>query len=158
MSAIQDGADAVQPADLSVVLPLGGVVVAVGEDRGDVEGPCTAWLRPGTWRASARAMTGRRRALLGMQAQYEHSPPTSSLSTTAAAEAGRAGAVGGVLDGPGPEHHDVVRDGFRFRSWAESGCWCTLGGHTGTCADTPPRGGVVHTASPRGPRPDIRKR
>lgn len=46
-------------------------------------GPCTDWRSPGTRRASARATTGRSSALLGMQAQYEHSPPTSSLSTTA---------------------------------------------------------------------------
>ncbi len=46
-------------------------------------GPRTAPLRPGTLRASARDTTGLNRALLGMQAQYEHSPPTSSDSTTA---------------------------------------------------------------------------
>ncbi len=37
----------------------------------------------GTARAADTAAHGRSSALLGMHAQYEHSPPTSSLSTTA---------------------------------------------------------------------------
>src|SRR6476619_241024 len=38
---------------------------------------------PSTFLASATASTGRSSALLGTQPQYEHSPPTSSRSTTA---------------------------------------------------------------------------
>lgn len=38
--------------------------------------------RPGTPCRSLCSSTGRRSALLGSQAQYEHSPPTSSASTT----------------------------------------------------------------------------
>ncbi len=43
----------------------------------------TAADAPGTRRTSANASPGRSSALLGMQAQYEHSPPSSSDSTTA---------------------------------------------------------------------------
>ncbi len=39
---------------------------------------------PRTWFASETAAAGRSSALLGMHAQYEHSPPTSSDSTMAA--------------------------------------------------------------------------
>lgn len=46
-------------------------------------GPVTASRAPASRPASASAAAGRSSALLGMQAQYEHSPPTSSLSTTA---------------------------------------------------------------------------
>src|SRR6185436_11851133 len=45
-------------------------------------GPCAACRAPSNARASARACGGRSSALLGMHAQYEHSPPTSSDSTT----------------------------------------------------------------------------
>jgi len=45
-------------------------------------GPVMASRAPGTRRAAARASPGRSRVLLGMQAQYEHSPATSSRSTT----------------------------------------------------------------------------
>ena len=41
-------------------------------------------VSPGSRRAPATSSTGRSRALLGMQAQYEHSPPTSSCSTSTA--------------------------------------------------------------------------
>ena len=44
----------------------------------------TAPLTPCTAPASATTVTGRSSALLGMQAQYEHSPPTSSDSTSTA--------------------------------------------------------------------------
>ena len=54
-------------------------------------------------------MTGRSNALLGTQAQYEHSPPTSSRSTTATRRPRGPGAIGGILsDRSGAEHHDVV--------------------------------------------------
>src|SRR5437870_1437561 len=43
----------------------------------------TAAAAPGTRRTSARTSPGRSNVLLGMHAQYEHSPPTSSASTTA---------------------------------------------------------------------------
>src|SRR5439155_8573327 len=45
--------------------------------------PVTAALAPGTRRAAARTSPGRISTLLGMHAQYEHSPPTSSRSTSA---------------------------------------------------------------------------
>src|SRR5581483_3102196 len=45
--------------------------------------PVTACLDPPTARAAASAAAGRSSALDGMQAQYEHSPPTSSDSITA---------------------------------------------------------------------------
>ncbi len=45
--------------------------------------PVTAWAAPGSRRAAARACSGTSSALLGMQAQYEHSPPTRSDSTKA---------------------------------------------------------------------------
>ena len=86
-------------------------VVAAGEDRGGVQralhglaaGPADGARRRG-------AMTGRSSALLGMQAQYEHSPPTSSLSTTAVVSpAARARSATFSPTGPGPEHDDVVR-------------------------------------------------
>jgi hypothetical protein len=44
--------------------------------------PVTACLAPSTARAARSACPGRSRPLEGMQAQYEHSPPTSSCSTT----------------------------------------------------------------------------
>jgi hypothetical protein len=44
--------------------------------------PVTASRTPGSARAWSYSSTGRSRALLGMQAQYEHSPPTSSCSTS----------------------------------------------------------------------------
>src|SRR5260370_15544065 len=46
--------------------------------------PYTTLFRsaPSTRRASQTAITGRSSALLGTQAQYVHSPPTSSCSTT----------------------------------------------------------------------------
>ncbi len=47
-------------------------------------GVSAAPLTPCTAPASATTSTGRSRALLGMQAQYEHSPPTSSDSTITA--------------------------------------------------------------------------
>lgn len=46
--------------------------------------PFTACAAPSTWAAASRASSGRSIALLGMHAQYEHSPPTSSRSTSAA--------------------------------------------------------------------------
>ena len=72
----------IQPAGLAVVLPVRGEAVAAGEHRRGVQ-PAGHGLRGArdTARASASAATGRSRALLGMQAQYEHSPPTSSFST-----------------------------------------------------------------------------
>ncbi len=45
--------------------------------------PVTASAAPGRRRAAATACTGPSSALLGMHAQYEHSPPTSSSSITA---------------------------------------------------------------------------
>src|SRR4029077_1723697 len=45
--------------------------------------PPMASRAPSTFLASATASTGRSSALLGTQPQYEHSPPTSSCSTTA---------------------------------------------------------------------------
>lgn len=45
--------------------------------------PVTASREPATARAALSAAGGRSSALLGMHAQYEHSPPTSSLSTRA---------------------------------------------------------------------------
>ena len=45
-------------------------------------GPVQDARAPATARASANACSGRSNALLGMQAQKEHSPPTSSRSTT----------------------------------------------------------------------------
>src|SRR5439155_1306168 len=45
--------------------------------------PVTASAAPGTRRASASTSPGRSSPLLGMHAQYEHSPPRSSASTTA---------------------------------------------------------------------------
>ena len=45
--------------------------------------PTTASRAPSTLSASSMAITGRSRDLLGTQPQYEHSPPTSSRSTTA---------------------------------------------------------------------------
>ena len=48
-------------------------------------------------------------ALLGMQAQYEHSPPTSSLSTSDGGEPALDDDVGDVLAGrAGAEDDDVV--------------------------------------------------
>ena len=44
--------------------------------------PVTASAAPATARASASACAGRSSDLLGMQAQYEQSPPTNSASTT----------------------------------------------------------------------------
>ena len=52
------------------------------EDLGDVQPGPGQPPRPRS--ASATAAAGRSSALLGMHAQYEHSPPTSSDSTTAA--------------------------------------------------------------------------
>ena len=46
-------------------------------------GPVTASVTPGIARARASSSTGRSRALLGMHAQYEHSPPSSWCSTRA---------------------------------------------------------------------------
>ena len=46
-------------------------------------GPVTASRAPGTRDAAARMSPGRMSVLLGMQPQYEHSPPTSSTSTSA---------------------------------------------------------------------------
>src|SRR3954452_25403448 len=46
-------------------------------------GPVTASRAPGTSRVPATASPGRSRVLDGMQAQYEHSPPSSSRSTMA---------------------------------------------------------------------------
>ena len=66
-------------------------------------GPATAAARPGTRRASARATTGRSSALLGMHAQYEHSPPTSSLSTiTVLSPAARVRSATFSPTGPAP--------------------------------------------------------
>src|SRR5205085_10822246 len=48
---------------------------------GTSTGPDTAPAAPGTRRAAASESPGRSRVLLGMQPQYEHSPPTSSFST-----------------------------------------------------------------------------
>src|SRR3954467_5396217 len=45
--------------------------------------PRTAPAAPGTRRAAASTSPGRSRVLLGMQPQYEHSPPTRSFSTRA---------------------------------------------------------------------------
>src|SRR6185503_4008763 len=45
-------------------------------------GPVTASLEPGTLRAAATASSGRSIPLVGMHAKYEHSPPTSSRSTS----------------------------------------------------------------------------
>ena len=45
--------------------------------------PVTACAAPPTARAARRALPARSRAFDGMQAQYEHSPPTSSASTSA---------------------------------------------------------------------------
>ncbi len=45
--------------------------------------PVTAAAAPGTRRAAASTSPGRISALLGIQPQYEHSPPTSSRSTMA---------------------------------------------------------------------------
>ena len=56
-----------------------------------------------TRRASATATTGRSIALLGMQAQYEHSPPTSSRSTAATlSPAARARSATVYPTGPAP--------------------------------------------------------
>jgi thioredoxin 1 len=135
VSAVQDGADAVQPADLSVVLPLGGVVVAVGEDRGDVEGALHRLAEAGHVAGVGAGDDRAQESLAG------HAGPVRALAADQFAlhdrggEAGRAGAVGDVLPhGPGPEHHDVVRDGFRFRH-GPSLVVGVLGGHTGTCAE-----------------------
>ena len=46
--------------------------------------PDSMLATPGTLRAASSTSTGRSRALLGMHAQYEHSPPTSSASTMTA--------------------------------------------------------------------------
>ena len=45
--------------------------------------PVIASRAPGTRRAAASSCPGRSSVLLGMHAQYEHSPPSSSASTTA---------------------------------------------------------------------------
>src|SRR6478672_7900786 len=67
----------------------------------------TAWRAPATRRASLTATTGRSIALLGMHAQYEHSPPTSSRST--AAQPSRMGPPGDRHpDRPHPDHDNVI--------------------------------------------------
>ena len=48
----------------------------------------TASAAPGASRARASASSGRRSVFEGMQAQYEHSPPTSSGSTTVTSASG----------------------------------------------------------------------
>src|SRR5437016_605204 len=45
--------------------------------------PVTASAAPGTRRAAAMTSPGRSNVLLGMQPQYEHSPPTRRCSTRA---------------------------------------------------------------------------
>lgn len=68
----------------------------------------TAWRAPLARRASATAITGRSSALLGTHAQYEHSPPTSSRSTTATLRPA-ARTIGDILaDRTGPDDDDVV--------------------------------------------------
>ena len=49
--------------------------------RGTSTVPVTASRAAGTWRAAASASPGLSSALLGIQAQYVHSPPTNSDST-----------------------------------------------------------------------------
>src|SRR4029077_9483224 len=65
--------------------------------------PSTASRAPSTFLASATASTGRSSALLGTQPQYEHSPPTSSRSTTATdSPAARLRSVTFCPTGPAP--------------------------------------------------------
>lgn len=129
VASVEVGGDAVEPLDLAVVLPAGGLVVAVGEHRGGVEGPWTRWPRPGTRRASARAMTGRSRALLGMHAQYEHSPPTSSFSTIAVERP--AARVRSATFSPRARPRAPRRRTrwIPFPSWGQSAGWCALWPH-----------------------------
>src|SRR5690349_12028176 len=99
-------------------------------------------------------MTGRRRALLGMQAQYEHSPPTSSLSTTAVERpAARARSATFSPTGPAPS----TTTSYAMDSVSVMGpVWLLVCSEATRvrARNTPPRGGVVHTGF--APRPEAR--
>lgn len=119
LAAVEVGGDAVEPLDLAVVLPARGLVVAMGEHRGGVEGALDEVAEAGH---AAGVGAGDDRAQQGLAG---HARPVRALAADQFAlhdrggETGRTGAVGDVLPhGPGPEHHDVVRDGFRFRHGA----------------------------------------
>jgi hypothetical protein len=59
-------------------------------------------------RAPCTASPGRSSVLDGMHAQYEHSPPTSSRSTTRDAQAALGQRAGAVLAGRAAAEHDHV--------------------------------------------------
>ena len=85
MAAHQRDAGAVHPLHLPVVVPVVGEGVRRASTAGTSSFPVTASAAPATRCAARRALAAdRSSALDGMQAQYEHSPPTSSGSISAA--------------------------------------------------------------------------
>lgn len=130
VAAVEVGPDAVEPPDLAVVLPVGGVLVTAGEDRGGVEG---ALYGRGEAGQPTGVGLGDDRAQQGLAG---HTRPVRTFAADQFAlhdrggEAGRARAVGDVLPhGPGSEHYDVIHSGFRFRHRGQSAGWCALGPH-----------------------------
>lgn len=100
----------VQPADLSVVLPVGGELVAVGEHRGHVQGHVRGVLEAGD---PARLGAGGDRAQQGLAG---HARPVGAFAADQFAlhehRAQPCGMrpVGDVLTGrPGSQHDDVIR-------------------------------------------------
>ncbi len=71
------------PLNLRGVVEMVDDGVAAGEHGVDVQTASRAAPAslPGRWRPISRISTGRSSPLLGIQAQYEHSPPTSASST-----------------------------------------------------------------------------
>lgn len=97
VTAVEARPDALQPAGLAVVLPMGGLVVAVGEDLGGVQRAVDQVAQAGY---AARVGTGDRRAQQGLAG---HARPVRALAADQFAlhdrsgQAGRTGAVGDVL-------------------------------------------------------------
>ena len=107
--ADQPDPGALEPGDLAGVVQAAGEGVPAGEDGRGVElARSPPRGHPATRRAARSAWTGRSRALLGMHAQYEHSPPTRSASTTSAVRPALDRPVGDVLAGRAGPHHDDV--------------------------------------------------
>ncbi|MGX1248276.1 thioredoxin [Streptomyces ambofaciens] len=154
LSAVQVDANALDPLDLAVVLPVRGELVAAGEDGLRVEGVLDLLGEAGQ---AAGVRAGDDRAQQGLAG---HARPVGALAADQFAlhdrggEPGRAGAVGDVLsDGARADHHDVVRKGIRLRHGV-SLVGGVRRGHMGTCAEYPPG----RQCCADGFSPEIRKR
>ncbi len=96
--------------DLAGVVVVADHEVAPGEGRGGVDvAASTASRAPGASRAACSASPGRSSVFDGMQAQYEHSPPSSSRSTIATRSPPSARRAGAVLAGRAAAEDDRRR-------------------------------------------------